>query len=107
MCKPATLTAEQLTAAALGFVGAYEPTRIDRTELTSILHAILTPITHDGLRREDVACLITAANDNFRAWECANNPMDDDRAGWLRKAEKDRRRVEVVAASICDGGRPE
>jgi hypothetical protein len=102
-----TITADQLTAAALGFVGAYEPTRIDRTELTSILHAILTPLTHDGLKREDVACLIKYANDYYDAWEAASNPMECAPNGWREHAKKSRRQVEVAAASICDGGRPE
>lgn len=101
------ITSDQLTAAALGFVGEYDPQRIDRTELTSILHAILTPLTHDGLKREDVACLVGHANDYYDAWEAANNPMEGDRAGWIKHAVRSQRKVEVAASSICDGGRPE
>lgn len=101
------LTADQLAAATLHMVGNYEITRIPRSELLQMFASFLAPLTHEGVSMKCVYKLFEAANDYYDAWETANNPMDDDRPGWLRKAEKDRRRVEVIAASIVDGGSPE
>lgn len=104
------LTADQLTAAVIRFVGDFEPTRIPRAELTQMFAAFLMPLTHDGIKPEHVGKLVTAANDYHHAIEASLDPMEimDEKGGsWARHAQKSRRRVEVIAAAICDGGRPE
>jgi hypothetical protein len=105
--KTAPLTSDQLAAATLSLVGNYEPTRVPRSELTQMFAAFLKPLTSDGIKPEHVSALITAANDAYYCWGNSQNPMESDRAGWAEDAAKAERRVQVVAAAICDGGRPE
>lgn len=105
---PAILTGPQLAAAAIHMVSNFDPTRLPRTDLTAALTAFLEPLTTEYLRREDVDCLIEAANSWFEADRAAfDDPLESKPHAWAKHAEKDRRRVEVIAASICDGGRPE
>jgi hypothetical protein len=108
--KTTPLTPEQLTAAALSFVGNFEPTRIPRAELTQMFAAFLAPLTHDGLSMACVGKLIDAANDVYEAEKYGIDPMEamDEKGGtWAHHAKKAERRVAVISASICDGGRPE
>lgn len=106
---PTILTGPELTAAALGLVANFNPSRIPRSELTELLTAFLQPLTSEHLRDESVDKLVEAANDYQEAMEYANDPMEvmDEKGGsWARHAQKSLRRVQVIAEAIADGGRP-
>lgn len=106
----AILTGDQLAAAAINLVQEFDPSRLPRTDLTHALTAFLTPLTTQHIKAPDVDKLIEAANDLWTAEAFALDPMEamDEKGGtWARHAAKSRRRVEVIAAAIVDGGRPE
>lgn len=103
-----TLTPEQLTAATLSLVAHFETHRLPRDDFNAALTAFLQPLTSEHLKAAHVDLLLKHANKWFDADVLAfNDPMEGKPHAWAKHAEKDRRRVEVIAASICDGGRPE
>ena len=110
MTRIAPLAADQLAAAAISLANNYQTSRIDGPELTQAMAAFLMPVTHEGVTMACVSKLIKAANDYVFALEAAYDPIEqaDEKGGsWERHATKSLRRVEVVAAAICEGGKPE
>lgn len=105
---PAILTGDQLAAAAIHMVSNFDPTRLPRTDLTAALTAFLEPLTTEHIRREHVDNLIETANSYYEAMTYAHGDvMESKPHAWAKHAAKDKRAVEVIAASIVDGGRPE
>lgn len=106
--KTAPLTADQLTAAVLNLVTQFDVHRLPRDDFNAALVAFLTPLTSDNLKARDINCLLKAANGWYEASTLAfDDVMENKPHAWAKHAEKDKRHVEVIAASICDGGRPE
>lgn len=104
------ITADQLSAAAISMANNYQTSRIDGPELTQAFAAFLMPLTHEGVSMGCVGKLVKAANDYVFALEAAYDPIEqaDEKGGaWMRHAQKAERRVNVIAAAIVDGGRPE
>ena len=110
MTRIENLSPEQLAAAAISLANQYETSRIDGPELTQAFAAFLMPITHEGVTMACISKLIKAANDYVFALEAAYDPieqMDEKGGSWERHAAKSLRKVNVIAAAICEGGKPE
>lgn len=106
--KTTPLTADQLTAAVLSLVTQFETVRLPRDDFNAALTAFLQPLTSEHLKAEHVNCLLKHANGWYEASTLAfDDPMEGKPHAWAKHAAKDKRAVEVIAAAIVDGGKPE
>lgn len=103
------LSGDELTAATLHLINNVSPHTYGYEATVAIVAELITPLTHEGVRREHVKTLLELCED----WR----EMDDEAhshwaiaegktGSYQRHAARALQKVRVAAMAICEGGTP-
>lgn len=105
----AKLSGDELCAATLHLVNNVSPHAYGYEATVAIVTGLITPLTHEGLKREHVKTLVELAEDWREMDDEAHShwaAMEGKTGSYQRHAGKALQKVRVAAFAICEGGKP-